>query len=535
MWTVLCADDSFTWQNVVQEKLDAIIGPNNYEYLTAENAFTASRDNLQSAKDILSNGKVHLVIADSYFKGENVVTINGKQFGSKTLGEALIRAYVEDYWPLHSVYFTAFSTDEVSVGNAYDRIIREYPNKVTNIKKEFIKTNEVNGPGVDEEDKDQFERKIPGIFRLLAEELSDHMKSVERARLLELAENCTNFASQTFKISGEEWTVESFLAGWRNSERDLCSIAKDLVTPDLTLAFSRAFAIWGTQAITHDVRGKYFPDDASKITNKARTQIKRLRKKVKRVSDNLLNQEIGEKVLNSISEFNIPDNNTTYDRTLSEDREKYFQFKGEIKYDGPEGEIYFKLSSLVEKSSLDEFEIFRIEDDSFDFIENDSFENSDVEINIPIHNYFEKEFENFFNYISRGSKGAGADKVEIAFRHDETGHTVEEETFEAELHKNYVILRNKGDVFPEKKITKDPATLLHCFSDSDFSLFGRFYLAVNQGEGGSCELFDCTHLPAQTVDVEEVFPEESEIPSLLNNPGEHVTYYIFAFSCWRPR
>jgi len=516
MWNILCVEDKDIWVKNIQNSLDNLLGSNNFEFEVCQFAFEAPSES-ESAYDILSNNRVHILIADSYFEEQkkHEVSETEKTYERDILGVGLVRSFLNGTYPVHFIFTTAFTTEKPRVDEAWDELIRENNQSVTNIRK----SRSVTEPW-DRSDK------LPSVFQSAAKELCQRMSPSEKMELLEKAESNSDFSSEDIVVCGEEWSVESFLAGWRESGRDLSRVAKDLVTPDLSLASSRAFAIWGVKAITHDTVDAYFPNDPSLIAEEARRQIEKFSKKTESVPDDEIEPDARKTILENTSNFFLPEK-ATLSSKARRDREEDFQFKGEIKPNGPEGKIYSKVSSLVNKSNLKKLKTFRIN--------NNTYDESEVELHIPVHKFLKDEISTLLDYISSKKKGAGANSVEVAFRSEKTGRTNEKKGCRAQIYKNYIVFRNKGNKFPKRKITKDPATVLVSLSKSNISTYGKFYIATSSVEEENYELFDCTHHPPQTVYVEEVFPKNTKVPSLLENKDEYVTYYIFAFSCWRPK
>lgn len=516
MWNILCVEDMGVWAREVEREIDKVVAGDEYKFEVCEYAFDPPSEEIVSAYDFLESNEVHILVADSHFEGQDIYEVPKYdiQYGSDVLGVALIRSFLDERYPVHFIFTTAYDDDITKdVPKEWDKLLKENHKKVTNIRK-----NEETFREWDYYDK------LSEVFRSVARELCQRMSPNEKMQLLEKAESRPDFSSEDIVVCGEEWSVESFLAGWRESGRDLSRVAKDLVTPDLSLASSRAFAIWGVKAITHPI-DEYFPNDSSLIADEARRQIEEFKKKTEGVPDDDIETDVRRKILDNISNFSLPEE-ATFSSQARRERMENFQFKGEIKGDYPEGKICSEISYLVEKSNIEELKTFRINTNTYD--------ESEIELHLPVHKYLKDELSNLLDSISSQGKGAGANSVEVAFRREKTGRTDVKEGSKAEIYKNYIVFRNKGEMFPKRKITKDPATVLVSLSQSNISTYGKFYIATSSVEEENYELFDCTHHPPQNVDAEGVFPEKSKVPSLLKNKGEYVTYYIFAFSCWRP-
>jgi hypothetical protein len=326
-------------------------------------------------------------------------------------------------------------------------------------------------------------------------------------------------ADEIVTIRGETWRVEDLCPTYFSGSNIDFQRLRDLFSVDLTLAFSRAFGIWGLKAITHD-NDKYFPDDARKITNKAQQQLKAL----KRVVENAPDGTIRSSVQQNLKKFQIPNSPDCFDTDLREKRQKNFQFQGEADRRGISGNIADVLKRAASVPS--------IELTSF-MVPHASQTDSSVELHVPVHEHYESQFATLFESIERKAE---VKEAEVTFWNYGTGRSEYCEGYEAKIHDNCIVIRNKGNAFNKESITgRDPGTVISCFSSANFGSFGKFYLAASPDGEEPCKLFDCTFSPATKVSIEEVFAESPKIQEQLMNPGGYVTYYLFIFSCWRPK
>jgi outer membrane protein OmpA-like peptidoglycan-associated protein len=325
-------------------------------------------------------------------------------------------------------------------------------------------------------------------------------------------------AGETVTIRGETWRVADLCPTYFSGSNIEFQRLRDLFSVDLTLAFSRAFGIWGLKAITHN-NDKYFPDDAEKITNKAQQQLKALKKVVENAPDDTISSSVQQ----SLENFQIPDSPDCFDRDLRKERRENFQFQGEANRGGISEEI----ADVLEDAAG----AYNVELTSFK-IRGGNWTESSVELHVPVHKRYRDQFETLFESITRK---AGEDEAEVTFWNYRTGHSEHCEGCEARIHENCIVIRNEGNAFERESITgRDPGTVVNCFSSANFGSFGKFYLAASPDGEEPCELFDCTFSPATKVSIEEVFAESPKIREQLMNPGRYVTYYLFIFSCWRP-
>jgi hypothetical protein len=326
-------------------------------------------------------------------------------------------------------------------------------------------------------------------------------------------------ADETVTIRGETWRVKNLCPTYFSGSNIDFQRLRDLFSVDLTLAFSRAFGIWGLKAITHN-NNKYFPDDARKITNKAQQQLKALKKVVEDAPDGTISSSVRQ----NLEKFQAPNSPNCFDTDLREKRQENFQFQGEA----DRGEISGNIADVLKRAASAR----SIELTSF-MVTRASQTDSSVELHVPVHEHYESQFATLFESIESNTV---VEEADVTFWNYGTDRSEYCEGYEAKIHDNCIVIRNKGDAFNTESITgRDPGTVVNCFSSADFGSFGKFYLATSPDGGEPCELFDCTFSPATKVSIEEVFAESPKIREQLMNPGGYVTYYLFIFSCWRPK
>lgn len=355
------------------------------------------------------------------------------------------------------------------------------------------------------------------------------LSPVDRNRILGVCERyydrkVTGFVEE--KICG--WKLGNLLIGWRTHSRNsypdnLPYLLHSLIAPDIALAASECFGIFGVKELTHGGSGYW---DSKTVVRKSIEQSKTFISVVRNISNAALKSCLENRlqswfdILNGEAVVTF-DSSTQSCLTAQEFRDKYFkcQTKDVLKH---------LRETALNTVTLKEFELSGIKNHGFEIFIN------------PV----ELSSRGFQTLFARVKSRAGADSLGIcclATKNDprDTLKACDENgrEWEAILYRNYLIISH--DVIQgidENLLFNSIQNQTICeFRGSGFYFLGEYYICLKEGD--KLRYFDCfceDNPPGTKVFSVDQLAHFEEFVRNCEGTRKKI-YHIFAFNSWRPQ
>jgi hypothetical protein len=351
--------------------------------------------------------------------------------------------------------------------------------------------------------------------------LTSKLDSVIKKDLLSKIGNWDEFQNAEILIQEEKWKIQNlFIIYWNNNLPSWYKI-KELLLPDITLVASECFGIWGVKQITHGAKN-YFPYNT---TDELKSEIKRQFQNLFSSIEELKNMSDIDNILKNISYEN--DCNVLLNKCLNSTIEYPPDFDIECLRDSK-----FRYGSPATKKNHHtepnrQIITFKIENNIIEPTILEDIQGGVFEVNIPIHNIFEKAFQKLLvecnNKFSLSSFEL-QNKIEHPSLNLRPCHQVK-------LYENLMIFR-QSKLFPAEKILSliDVPDFFRILWDNNLEYFGKYFIISKIDN--QCEVFDCTS-QGLVYKINNNVPINSELLNFILKDEQHPTYHIFTFNSWR--
>lgn len=482
MLQILLAEDENSWQHVITEKLDAIIGSNNYRVTTVETKRRALEIADEQMFDFaLIDSKMPVDDPQGALQDDAAVEILEKLYSKNPTTRLLL---ITQYFGTHQ--------------NVLD-IVPQLREKYPHIHIEQISKGGLN-------DTKQLEGTLEAKFRKEYESwLRSFIKGLDYSERETIKQAIiSNHAIPRVRLNNNVWESAHYFLPQLIDKRGLANV----FSPDITLAASECFGVDGVKQATHHISQGYYKenDDNTAWHSKAKDQLNKLLATLSEVKSLLRKRSLQlpyldtyeQNIRSFLKKLNAIDPNDKIPAVDDLTREVRENFR-------------FGTSQNSTNIELGNHKPIRYGANEF-------------EIYLPVHLVYEDEFKKMSTECTR--------VVLCSLKTQERRQQpiTSAENKQPVLHRELVIFEQDGnDEYAQDIPSERLPDYFEVFQTKGFEFFGRMYLVLRRG--GQLQVYDCTYKPAIQRDL-NVF---NNLSACLKE-GKKATvkaFYIFEFQSWR--